>query len=59
MASKPPACTICSGRVSSSQSNASGWGASVGWVKDLALEVMLWERSGIADAIQSLECHVN
>ena len=51
MASKPPACMTRSGRLSSSQSNASGSGVSAGWVKYLALELMLWERSGIADAI--------
>ena len=30
IASKPPACVTCSGRISSSQSNASGSGISLG-----------------------------
>ena len=51
MISKPPTSTTCSGRFSSSQSNATTWGESGGWMKYLALRDILWDRIGIADAM--------
>jgi len=54
--SKPPAFTTCSGRFSSSQFNTRGWGESRGWMKYLALEDMLCDRIGIADAIRLDKC---
>jgi len=56
MTSKPPACTTCSGRHSSSKFNASGWNASAGWVKYLALEITSRDGSGIADAKLTRKC---
>jgi hypothetical protein len=51
MALKLPASVTCSGRFSTSQSKARGWGGCGGWVRCFALEVKLWERIGNADAV--------
>ena len=55
MTSKPPASTTCSGRFSSSQSKTRGSGVSGGRRKCLELEVILWERMGMADAARLRE----